>query len=93
MFKADYVLASFNHLLANCESNVLLGLRVVEGIAKFPDPTPEELQFIQLSMGGVSRDFISNKKIFKKWLLKNGFEDIHTCIHTALVFVQKKIAY
>ena len=45
----DYVLAPFQQLLSNCQSNVLMGLRLVENLGQFPSPTPEELQLFYLS--------------------------------------------
>lgn len=44
-----YVLAPFHQLLTNCQTNVLMGLRLVERIDAFPDPTPEEMRFLNLS--------------------------------------------
>jgi hypothetical protein len=40
-----YVLAPFHSLLGDCQNNVLMGLRIVEKLDKFPEPTQEELQF------------------------------------------------
>jgi hypothetical protein len=93
-----FVLAPFNYLLANCQNNVLMGLRLVEKIEKFPEPTLEELQFFQLSIGGLVTDIGKSQTLFKKWVLINGFEDIHKCIRVTLerlyIFktVQKNIA-
>lgn len=90
-----YVIIPFKQLLANCHNNVLLGLRLVENIEKFPDPTDAELQLlqIQLLLGGRTSDISRTKELFKRWLLINGFEDIHTCIRTTLerLFVFKAI--
>ncbi|WP_304511686.1 hypothetical protein [Desulfobacula sp.] len=90
-----YVIIPFKQLLANCHNNVLLGLRLVEKIDKFPDPTNEELQLIQiqLSLGNRASDISQTKELFKRWLLINGFEDIHSCIRTTLerLFVFKAI--
>lgn len=86
MAKIDpaYVFAPFHQLLGNSQNNVLMGLRLVEKLKSFPDPTPEELQFLQLSIGGVSKDIEQNKSVFKKWILLNGFQDIHNCFRTTL---------
>ena len=90
-----YVIIPFKQLLANCHSNVLLGLRLVEKIEKFPDPTNEEVQLIkiQLLLGYRASDISRTKELFKRWLLINGFEDIHNCIRTTLerLFVFKAI--
>lgn len=81
-----YVIIPFKQLLANCHNNVLLGLRLVEKIEKFPDPTNEEVQLIkiQLLLGDRASDISRTKELFKRWLLINGFEDIHNCIRTTL---------
>ena len=90
-----YVIMPFKQLIANCHNNVLLGLRLVEKIEKFPDPSNEELQFIQIQLllGGQTSDISQTKEYFKRWLLINGFEDIHNCIRTTLerLFVFKSI--
>ena len=86
-----YVLAPLELLLAQCHSNVMTGSRLVERVQTFPDPTPEEVQFIQLSFGGVAPDFTATREIFRRWLLLNGFEDVHKAIrHTLERFVTFK---
>lgn len=89
----DYVLAPFHNLLKDCHNNVLIGLRLVERLEKFPEPTKEELQFIQLSMGEHATDLSEGKFLFKKWILVNGFEDIHKCFRITLerLFILKSI--
>src|SRR5207253_1272255 len=52
----NYVLAPFHVLMSNCQNNVLMGLRIVQTLEKFPDPTPEELHFFQLSFAGPPTD-------------------------------------
>jgi len=79
-----YVLAPFHSLLGDCQNNVLMGLRIVEKLEKFPEPTHEELQFFQLSIGEQVTDITKSKLIFKKWVLVNGFEDIHKCFRVTL---------
>jgi len=70
-----------------------MGLRLVERIDAFPDPTPEELRFLNLSFGARAHDLIENKTSFKKWILRNGLGDIHKSIRTTLerFFVFKSI--
>jgi len=89
----DFVLAPFHELLGNCQNNVLMGLRLVEKIETFPEPTPEELQFFQLSMDGNVTDILHSRALFKKWVLGNGFEEIHKCIRVTLdrIFIYKTI--
>ncbi|GEM_PF-6834166 len=79
-----YVLAPFQALITNCQNNVLMGLRIVERINKLPLPTPEELQFFQLSFGAPSIDLEKNRSAFKRWLQLNGFQDIHGSIRVGL---------
>ena len=79
-----YVLAPFQALIANCQNNVLMGLRIVERVNELPLPTPEELQFFQLSFGAPSSDLEKNRSAFKRWLLLNGFQDIHGSIRVGL---------
>ncbi len=90
-----YVIKPFKQLLSHCHNNVLLGLRLVEKSEKFPEPSNEELQLIQiqLQMGNPASDISHTKELFKRWLLINGFEDIHSCIRTTLerLFVFKAI--
>ena len=88
-----YVVMPFKQSLADCQTNVLLGLRLVEKIERFPDPTNEELQFMQLYFGGKASSIGQTKEQFKRWLLLRGFEDIHTCIRTTLerLFVFKAL--
>lgn len=61
-----------------------MGLRIVEGVSALPLPTPEELQFLQLSFGGPPTEFEKSRSLFKRWILLNGFEDIHKSIRVAL---------
>lgn len=79
-----YVLAPFQNLIANCQNNVLMGLRIVERVNELPLPTSEELQFLQLSFGAPPTDLEKNRSDFKRWLLLNGFEDIHGSIRVGL---------
>jgi len=79
-----YVLAPFQALVANCQNNVLMGLRIVERVNELPIPTAEELQFFQLSFAPSSPDLEKNRIAFKKWLLLNGFQDIHGAVRVGL---------
>lgn len=88
-----YVLAPFQNLITNCQNNVLMGLRIVERVSQLPLPTGEELQFLQLSFGPPPTDLEKTRSDFKRWLLLNGFEDIHGSIRVGLerLFVFEKI--
>jgi hypothetical protein len=94
----NYVLAPFHQLLSNCQTNMLLGLRLIEKIDHFPPPTAEELQFFQLSFqtGGVGQlqTLDQNKALFTRWVLANGFEDIHSSMRVLMerLFVLKTVA-
>lgn len=79
-----YVLAPFQALVANCQNNVLMGLRIVERVNELPIPTAEELQFFQLSFAPPSTDLEKNRNAFKRWLLLNGFQDIHGAVRVGL---------
>jgi hypothetical protein len=84
----NYVLAPFHQLLSNCQTNVLLGLRLIEKIDQFPAPTPEELQFFQLSFQtvGVGQIYTldQTKELFTRWVLTNGFEDVHSSMRVVM---------
>ena len=80
----NYVLAPFHNLISNCQNNVLMGLRIIEKVDTFPGPTPEELQFFQLSFGGPVTDLEQSKVLFKKWIIVNGFEDVYKSIRATL---------
>ena len=79
-----YVLAPFQTVITSCQNNVLMGLRIVERINELPGPTPEELQFFQLSFGAPSTNLEKNRSAFKRWLLLNGFQDIVRSIRVGL---------
>lgn len=89
----NYVLEPFQQLLGHCQNNVLLGLRLSEKIEKFPDPTAEELQFMQIYLNRHIADIDQSKILYKQWILKNGFEEIHNCIRITLerLYVYKEI--
>jgi hypothetical protein len=88
-----YVLAPFHTLLGNAHSNVLMGLRIIEAIDAFPEPTLEEQQLVQFSLGSRSESLQDSRQRFKTWVLVNGFTDIHNCIRTTLerLFILKMI--
>ena len=83
MLDKKYVLAPFQELLDKCRNTVLFGLRILEKIDVFPEPTQEELVLLQFSTGHVG-DVVDSKAVFKKWLLLTGFQDIHLCLRSAL---------
>jgi hypothetical protein len=80
----EYVLAPFQSLIAYCQNNVLLGLRIVERVNELPRPTSEELEAFQLSFGTPSTDFEKNRSAFKRWVLLNGFQDVIRSIRVGL---------
>ena len=61
-----------------------MGLRLVEATDKFPDPTPEELKFFQLSFGSPLADLKLSTMRFKAWILVKGLGDLQKCIRTTL---------
>jgi len=89
----NYVLIPFQQLLGNCQNNVLLGLRLIEKVDKFPEPTDEELQFMQIALNGHITEIGQSRLLFKEWVLKNGFEEIHNSIRITLerLYVFKEV--
>lgn len=90
----NYVLQPFDSLIASSESFVLLGLRLVEKVESFPEPTEEEKNFaFQMNLGGQNFVPSTSKLEFKKWILKKGFEDLHKSIRVVLerTFVYKSM--
>ncbi len=87
------VLASFDELLREQLPNILIGLRLVENVACFPEPIEEELK-LQWVLNFQGQDFSYNKAQYKKWLLLKGFEDIHKtiskCLRQTLVYERIK---
>ena len=75
---------SFSHAHEQLPNNVLMGLRIVQTLEKFPDPTPEELHFFQLSFAGPPTDLSRARQHFKNWVLAKGFGDIQKCIRATL---------
>jgi len=78
------VMVPMVELLKNQLPNVLMGMRLVEKIETFPDPTEEELKlqwFLQVSQG---QNFSQGKAQYKKWLLLKGFEDIYKAVRESL---------
>ncbi len=80
----SYVLEPFHTLISTCQNNVLLGLRIAEKVEVFPDPTAEELQFLQLAFASSIVDLGESKMGFRRWILLNGLRDINQCIGTTL---------
>lgn len=85
MMNPNYVLAPFDSLIAESENYVLLGLRLVAKIESFPEPTEDEKQFaFQMNLGGQNFPLDTSKNLFKKWILKKGFEELHKSIRVVL---------
>src|SRR4030095_1313742 len=88
-----YVLGPLDVLLASCHSNVILGLRVAEHANAFPPPTVEEAPFMQLGFGRAPTDFEITRTQFKRWVLLNGFRDVHKALRVTMerLFVFKNL--
>ncbi|MCB9231271.1 MAG: hypothetical protein H6581_06400 [Bacteroidia bacterium] len=88
-----YVLSLFPKLVGRCQNNVLLGLRLIEKIERFPDPTKEEIMLFQMILNEHLNDINESKLKFKRWILKNGFEDIHNYFRNTLerIYEYKKL--
>lgn len=81
----NYVLTPFDSLIAESENYVLLGLRLVEKIETFPEPTEDEKQFaFQMNLGGQNFPLDTSKNLFRNWILKKGFEELHKSIRVVL---------
>jgi len=94
MLDAKDVLAPFRELLGKSQGNVLLGLRLVERIERFPSPTAEEQDLIhRVSLMGPAVDMAQGKRDFKAWILRNGLEEVHASVRVTLdrLFVYKTI--
>lgn len=84
MYNPNYVISVFEEFIKNSQNNVLLGLRLVEKIDQFPDPTGEELKLFQVYLNQQVSKIEETKGIFKNWIIKNGFEDIHYSLRATL---------
>ncbi len=80
----SYVLEPFHNLISACQTNVLLGLRLVEEVETFPGPTGEELTAFQLRFQENVTDLNASKARFKQWIILKGLGDIHQSIGTTL---------
>jgi hypothetical protein len=84
LLNPSYVLEPFHNLISACQTNVLLGLRLVEEIETFPGPTGEEVTAFQLRFQENVADLNASKARFKRWIILKGLGDIHQCIGTTL---------
>jgi hypothetical protein len=80
----SYVLEPFHNLISACQTNVLLGLRLVEEVETFPGPTAEETQAFQLRFQEPAAGLDESKARFKRWIILKGLGDIHQCIGATL---------
>jgi hypothetical protein len=80
----SYVLEPFHNLISACQTNVLLGLRLVEEVETFPGPTAEEEKVFQLRFQEPAADLSESKVRFKRWIILKGLGDIHQCIGATL---------
>jgi hypothetical protein len=79
-----YVFEPFHNLISACQTNVVLGLRLVEEIETFPGPTGEEVTAFQLRFQDTVADLNESKAQFKRWIIWKGLGDIHQCIGRTL---------
>jgi hypothetical protein len=80
----SYVLEPFHRLISACQTNVLLGLRLVEEVEAFPEPTAEEKKAFQLRFQESVAHLSESKARFKLWIILKGLGVIHQCIGTTL---------
>jgi hypothetical protein len=90
----SYVLEPFHNLISACQTNVLLGLRLVEEVETFPGLTAEESRAFQLRFREPAGDLSDSKARFKRWIVLKALGDIHQCIGATLqrLIVFKTIA-
>jgi len=71
--------------LAQCQSNVLFGLRSVDIIKEDLPSFKGESSVFAFNIGSVPANIEEQKEEFKKWLIKKGFEDLIKGIKAALI--------
>ena len=63
----------------------MFGLRIMENQEAFPNKISEELNLIPIQIGDPPTDLNNQKKQFRNWLLKKGFEDFAKGIKQSLI--------
>jgi hypothetical protein len=58
-----------------CTENIMFGLKSIEAITSLPEELVEEDVFFQVRQG-YPTDFDTQKRNYKEWLLKKGFNDL-----------------
>lgn len=81
----DGVLQPLIQQMQLCQNVIMFGLRATEEISEFPKATEEEKEIFILNIGEPPKDLIEHKRLFKKWLVKKGFEDLIKGIKLALI--------
>ncbi len=81
----DGVTSALFALVNECQNVILFGLRVVDNIGTFPAHTAEELNDVLIQIGDRPKNIEDQKKQFRTWLLKKGFEDLAKGIKLALI--------
>jgi hypothetical protein len=72
-------------LLNECQNVILFGFRVIDNIGTFPEQTAEEINTIPIQIGDRPKSLDDQKKRFRTWLLKKGFEDFAKGIKLAFI--------
>jgi hypothetical protein len=80
----SYVLEPFHTLIGACQTNVLLGLRLVEEVETLPGPAADEKKAFQLRFREFAPDLNESKARFRRWIILKGLGDIHQCIGATL---------
>jgi len=82
---AEGVMRPLIHQLWQCQNIILFGLRSVDTITDFPSSTDEENEVFMVHIGEAPKDLDVQKELYRKWLIKKGFEDLSKGIKLALI--------
>lgn len=93
MLEKIEIIIPLERFISNQLPNVLMGIRLVEQIENFPEPTEEERKlqlYLKLSK---QHGITQSKKLFKKWIFLKGFEELYQTIRETLelIWVYNKI--
>lgn len=82
---AEGVMSPLLHQLWQCQNVIMFGLRNIDSITEFPSSTQEENETFVLNIGEPPKDLEIQKELYKKWLIKKGFEDLIRGIKLVLI--------
>ena len=82
---AEGVMGPLVHQLWQCQNVIMFGLRSIDSVTEFPSSTLEEKELFALNIGEPPKDLKIQKELYKKWLIRKGFEDLIRGIKLALI--------